>query len=62
MGIDAARRAIESAIAAFALIVDARDEDAAAFDEHRGFSRLCVTTERRSLFIPLRGIRARVRP
>lgn len=61
MLVDAARRVIESDIAVFALIVDAKDEDAAAFYEHHGFSRLDVEGDGRTLFIPLKGIAARLK-
>jgi len=61
MLVDAARRVIESDIAAFALIVDAKDADAVAFYEHHGFSRLGVVATGRTLFIPLKGIAARLK-
>ena len=60
MLVDAARRVIESDIAAFALVVDAKDADAVAFYEHHGFSRLDVEGEGRTLFIPLKGIAAQL--
>lgn len=60
MLVDAARRVIDSDIAAFALIVDAKDEDAIAFYEHHGFSHLEAEKEGRILFIPLKGITARL--
>jgi len=59
MLVDAARRVIESDVAAFALIVDAKDAQAVAFYEHHGFSRLAVEGEARTLFIPLKGVAAR---
>jgi len=59
MLVDAARRVIESAIAAFALVVDAKDTRAVAFYEHHGFSRLAVEGEPRTLFVPLQGVAAR---
>ncbi|WP_058553695.1 GNAT family N-acetyltransferase [Thiohalocapsa sp. ML1] len=58
--VDAARRVIESDIAAFALIVDAKDEGAVAFYEHHGFSRLNVVAGAQTLFIALKGITARL--
>ncbi|MBK1733353.1 GNAT family N-acetyltransferase [Thiococcus pfennigii] len=61
MLVDAARRVIESDIAAFALIVDAKDAQAVAFYEHHGFLRLAVEGEARTLFIPLKGIAARLK-
>lgn len=61
MLVDAARRVTESDIAAFALVVDAKDADAVAFYEHHGFSPLDVEGEGRTLFIPLKGIAARLR-
>lgn len=60
MLVDAARRVIESDIAAFALVVDAKGADAVAFYEHHGFSRLDMEGEGRTLFIPLKGIAARL--
>ena len=61
MLVDAARRVIESDIAAFALVVDAKDEDAVAFYEHLGFSRLAVEGSGRTLFIPMKAVAARLR-
>jgi ribosomal protein S18 acetylase RimI-like enzyme len=61
MLVDAARRVIESDIAAFALVVDAKDADAIAFYEHHGFSLLDVEGAGRTLFIPLKGIAARLK-
>jgi ribosomal protein S18 acetylase RimI-like enzyme len=61
MLVDAARRVIESDIAAFALVVDAKDAQAVAFYEHHGFLRLAVEGEARTLFIPLKGIAARLK-
>jgi ribosomal protein S18 acetylase RimI-like enzyme len=60
MLVDAAHRVIESGIAAFALVVDAKDADAVAFYEHHGFSRLDAEGTKRTLFIPLKGIAARL--
>jgi len=62
MLVDAAHRVIESDIAAFALVVDAKDENAVAFYEHHGFSRLDVAAEARTLFVPLKGIAASLTP
>ena len=61
MLVDAARRVIESDIAAFALVVDAKDAQAVAFYEHHGFSRLDVEGPGRTLFIPLKGIAVRLK-
>lgn len=49
---DAAVRAARSEVAVFALIVDAKDDDAAAFYRHHGFAP--VGDDRRRLLIPLR--------
>ena len=66
MLVDAARRVIESDIAAFALIVDAKDAEASAFYEHHGFSRLVSEGKREdsthTLFLVLKPIAARLRP
>jgi ribosomal protein S18 acetylase RimI-like enzyme len=61
MLVDAACRVIESDIAAFALVVDAKDAQAVAFYEHHGFSPLAVEGEARTLFIPLKGVAARLK-
>jgi ribosomal protein S18 acetylase RimI-like enzyme len=61
MLVDAAGRVIESDIAAFALVVDAKDADAVTFYEHHGFSRLDEEGAGRTLFIPLKGIAARLK-
>ncbi|WP_462322636.1 GNAT family N-acetyltransferase [Halochromatium sp.] len=61
MLVDAVRRVIESDIAAFALVVDAKDEQAVVFYEHHGFFRLDVEGAGRTLFIPLKGIAARLK-
>jgi len=61
MLVDAARRVIESDIAAFALVVDAKDADAVAFYEHHGFSRLDAEGAGRTLFIPLKGMAVRLK-
>jgi ribosomal protein S18 acetylase RimI-like enzyme len=60
MLVDAARRVIGSGIAAFALVVDAKDADAVIFYEHYGFSRFDVDGAGRTLFIPLKGMAARI--
>ena len=51
MLVDAMRRAADSAIAAFAMIVDAKDEQAAAFYRHYEFIELADSPL--SLFLPL---------
>lgn len=48
---DAAAKALRAEAAAFAMLVDARDEAAVAFYEHHGFERL--ESRRRSLFLAL---------
>lgn len=48
---DALERALRSEIVAYALIVDAKDEAAAAFDHHHGLIALPSTPLR--LFLPL---------
>ena len=48
---DALTRSMSSEIAAFALIVDAKDDNASAFYRHHGF--LPLTHETRTLFLPL---------
>lgn len=48
---DALNRAIRSEIAAFALVVDAKDEAAAAFYDHHGFVALPDSPQ--TLFLPL---------
>ncbi len=53
---DALQRASQSEIAAFALIVDAKDEGAAAFYRHHGFVAFPSATLR--LFLPLAGVTA----
>lgn len=52
---DALTRASSSEIAAFALLVDAKDETAAAFYQHHGFIALPDTA--RTLFLPLATVR-----
>jgi GNAT superfamily N-acetyltransferase len=49
--IDAARRATHADPAIFALIVDAKDEDAVSFYLHLGFKRF--TSRPRSLYLPI---------
>lgn len=48
---DAVERAARAEIAACALLVDAKDDGAAAFYRHRGF--LTVVGDARTLFLPL---------
>ena len=48
---DAARRAAAAEIAAFALVVDAKDDSAAAFYRHHGF--LSLSGNEHALFLPL---------
>ncbi|MDP2833588.1 MAG: GNAT family N-acetyltransferase [Pseudomonadota bacterium] len=55
---DALDRAIRSEIAAFALMVDAKDEPAAAFYRHHGF--IALPTSPLALFLPL--VTARTSP
>jgi ribosomal protein S18 acetylase RimI-like enzyme len=52
---DALARAARSEIAAFALMVDAKDEAAAAFYRHHGF--IALPDSPRTLFLPLANIR-----
>lgn len=49
--IDAARRALRSDIAAFAMVVDAKDDRAAAFYRHHGFLDLSI--DERTMFVAL---------
>lgn len=56
--IDAARRAVHSDIAAFAMLVDAKDEHAAAFYRHHGF--LDLGTDGRTLFVALARLAQRL--
>lgn len=53
---DALERACRSEIAAYALIVDAKNEEAAAFYQHHGF--ISLTTAPLTLFLPLGTVRA----
>lgn len=48
---DAAERALPSAAAAYALLVDAKSDAAVAFYEHHGFRRLASAPQ--TLFLPL---------
>jgi ribosomal protein S18 acetylase RimI-like enzyme len=48
---DAAARGLASEVAAYALLVDAKDDDAVAFYEHHGFQKLA--SQPRSLFLVL---------
>lgn len=48
---DAAAKALSEPAAAFALLVDAKNDDAVAFYEHHGFQRFA--SQRRMLFLPL---------
>ena len=50
---DALDRAARSEIAAYALMVDAKDEAAVAFYQHHGF--IALPDSRRTLFLPLAG-------
>lgn len=49
---DAIKRTAESDIAAYAVIVDAKDDQAARFYEHHGFMNL-PSAENRTLFLPI---------
>jgi GNAT superfamily N-acetyltransferase len=49
--IDAAQRTLDAAPAAYALVVDAKHEEASAFYQHHGF--LPFATQPRTLFLPL---------
>jgi ribosomal protein S18 acetylase RimI-like enzyme len=55
---DALERAARSEIAAFAFVVDAKDDTAAAFYEHHGFIALPDTPS--TLFLPLATVRGLV--
>jgi GNAT superfamily N-acetyltransferase len=48
---DAIERSLRAEVAAFAVLVDAKDDAAVAFYEHHGFERL--TSQLRTLFLPL---------
>ena len=54
---DALDRAVSSEIAAYALMVDAKDEAAAAFYQHHGF--ITLPESPRTLFLPLATVLAR---
>ncbi|MBI3899709.1 MAG: GNAT family N-acetyltransferase [Gammaproteobacteria bacterium] len=53
---DALARTARADIAAYALLVDAKDEEAMAFYKHHGF--IVLDAEHRSLFLPLEMVRA----
>ena len=55
---DALHRAARSEVAAFALMVDAKDDDAAAFYRHHGF--ITLPDSRLTLFLPLSTARSSV--
>lgn len=61
---DAATKGLRAEAAAFAMLVDAKDEDAASFYEHHGFQRLA--SQPRTLFLALataeKALAARGRP
>lgn len=48
---DAIRRTCKSGMAAFAVVVDAKDDAAIAFYEHHGFQR--IAQMKRTLFLPI---------
>jgi predicted GNAT family N-acyltransferase len=54
---DAVQRSLRSEIAVFALVVDAKDDQAEAFYEHHGFLRF--GSRSRQLFLPLTGLKSR---
>lgn len=56
--VDALERSIRSEIAAFALMVDAKDEVAAAFYRHHGF--IALPEASMTLFLPLATVRGLV--
>ena len=51
---DAALRVAQSGVAAYALVVDAKDETAVMFYKHHGF--ICFNEEPMTLFVPLASI------
>lgn len=53
---DALSRAVQSEIAAYALVVDAKDESAAAFYRHHGF--IVLPDSPKTLFLPLATVLA----
>jgi predicted GNAT family N-acyltransferase len=55
---DAAQRALASSVAAFALVVDAQDDRAAAFYRHHGFIDFGSTALQR--FLPLASLAAKL--
>lgn len=55
---DAAQRALTSSLAAFALMVDAKDDSAAAFYRHHGF--IPFSHQPLQLFLPLASFRSRI--
>ena len=55
---DAAQRALASSLAAFALVVDAKDDRAAAFYRHHGF--IPCADQPLQLFLPLASFRSRI--
>lgn len=57
---DALRHALAAEIAAYAMIVDAKDAEAAAFYEHHGF--MALPERAMTLFLPLAAVRALLRP
>ena len=57
---DAVKRALKSDLAAFALVVDAKDEGAMAFYEHAGFFTL--SSADRVLVLPLANLRSKINP
>lgn len=57
---DALHRAVRSEIAAYALIVDAKDESAAAFYRHHGF--IALPNQPLTLFLPLATVRNILEP
>jgi GNAT superfamily N-acetyltransferase len=56
--VDAAMRALRSDIAAFAMVVNAKDERAAAFYRHHGF--LDLSTDDRTMFVALAELAQRL--
>lgn len=55
---DAAQRTLASSLAAFALVVDAKDDGAAAFYRHHGF--IPCADQALQLFLPLASFRSRI--
>ena len=54
--LDALRRAVAAEIAAYALLVDAKDESAARFYRHHGF--IASPAQPQLFFLPLAGVKA----